>query len=160
MAVIVRWLDERDWEVLRDLRLRALADAPYAFTSTVERESGYPAELWQRRTPWTVVAFEGETPLGIASFFIEDAKAQLVGMWVSPEARGTGAADAIVHAIADRVAAEGYPLWLCVYVDNPRAKRFYERCGFVADGEMCDANGTRTLLQMTLNGSIDPFSVN
>lgn len=89
-----------------------------------------------------------------------DVEGQLLGMWVAPEARGTGAADAIVDAVAQRAAAENKPLWLCVYVDNPRAKRFYERYGFVADGEMCDVTDTRTLLQMTLNGSIDPLGGN
>ena len=38
-----------DREALRQLRLRALADAPDAFASTLEAEVAFPAEVWRRR---------------------------------------------------------------------------------------------------------------
>ena len=38
-----------DWEALRQLRLRALADAPDAFASTLEAEVAFPAEVWRQR---------------------------------------------------------------------------------------------------------------
>jgi ribosomal protein S18 acetylase RimI-like enzyme len=150
MAVTVRWLDEDDWELLRELRLRSLADAPEAFTSTVERETVLTPDDWRSRTSNSAVAFTDEQPKGMAVFITDGAKGQLVGMWVAPEARGTGAAAALVDAVAARAGEKRQPLWLCVYVDNPRAKRFYERYGFVADGETCDITGTLTLVEMKL----------
>ena len=151
MAISVRWLTEDDWQVLRDVRLRALRDSPSSFTSTAERESAYDEDMWRARTANTVVAFEGGAAAGLACSIIdEDGRAQLVAMWVAPEARGNGAATAIVDAIAGKAEADGLSLGLCVYVDNGRAKRFYERYGFVAGEEMCDITGNRTMLQMTL----------
>jgi ribosomal protein S18 acetylase RimI-like enzyme len=38
-----------EWAVLRELRLRALADAPDAFASTLADEAGAPEEMWRRR---------------------------------------------------------------------------------------------------------------
>lgn len=146
----MRWLIEDDWATLRDLRLGALADAPEAFTSTVERERALTSDDWRSRTANSVVAFVDERPIGMAVFITDSDKAQLVGMWVAPEARGTGAAKSIVDAVAARAAHKQQPLWLCVYTDNPRAKRFYERYGFVQTGERCDVTGARTLLEMEL----------
>lgn len=156
----MRWLTEDDWAVLRGVRLQALADAPDAFTSTVDREEAFPPDIWRTRSANAVIVADGDTAVGMASYIVEEERAQLVGMWVAPESRSTGAAAAIVDAMRARAEADGLPLWLCVYTDNVRARRFYERCGFTADGEMCDANGTRTLLQMTLSRSPDRLSGN
>lgn len=54
---------------------------------------------------------------------------------VAPEARGTGAADALMSAWFDRLAASGSPgCHLQTLVENTRAVRFFERMGFGAYG--------------------------
>ena len=93
--------------LLRDLRLRALADAPMAFGSTLAREEAFAAErvgapgggLGGRRAPGHVRrgarggladgVLDGEDPL----------LAHLYSMWVAPDARGTGAGRALVDAV-------------------------------------------------------------
>ena len=45
----VRETHAADWEALRRLRLRALADAPRAFASTLEAELAFPDDVWRRR---------------------------------------------------------------------------------------------------------------
>jgi diamine N-acetyltransferase len=60
---------------------------------------------------------------------------ELRQLYLLDRAKGTGAADALlrwaINTARDRGAAE---LWLSVYVDNHRARRFYEKRGFVDRG--------------------------
>ena len=44
--VSIRRLDGHEWRAYRDLRLRALADSPDAFGSTLERERDRPDAEW------------------------------------------------------------------------------------------------------------------
>jgi ribosomal protein S18 acetylase RimI-like enzyme len=60
---------------------------------------------------------------------------ELYGIYVAPEAWGTGAGSALIRAAADELRAHGLEdavLW--VLADNPRARRFYEREGWATDG--------------------------
>jgi hypothetical protein len=43
---MVRRLGANEWPLLRAVRLRALADAPYAFGSTFDSEAGRSDEWW------------------------------------------------------------------------------------------------------------------
>jgi len=137
----------KDWQVYRRVRFAALADAPYAFSSTLEREQGYPDDRWSQRlgsvTAATFLAWQDGEPVGAATGKVEnpaDEHAipgcwQLVGMWVEPRARGLGVADALVEAVAGHAASQGAEaLVLWVTEINDRARRFYERMGFQATG--------------------------
>jgi ribosomal protein S18 acetylase RimI-like enzyme len=57
------------------------------------------------------------------------------GIYVAPEAWGTGAGPALIRTAVGELRAHGYGhavLW--VLADNPRARRFYEREGWRIDG--------------------------
>jgi hypothetical protein len=45
--VSVRATGPGDWELVRDVRLAALRDAPGAFASSYEREAAYSKEQWR-----------------------------------------------------------------------------------------------------------------
>jgi hypothetical protein len=45
--VSVRAIGPGDWELVRDVRLAALRDAPGAFASSYEREAVYSEEQWR-----------------------------------------------------------------------------------------------------------------
>jgi ribosomal protein S18 acetylase RimI-like enzyme len=143
----VRRAGPDQWLVYRDLRLAALAEAPQAFSSTLERELAFDDQVWQQRlgslAAATFLAWDSDQVVGMATGKPEDPDDefavpgawQLVGMWVSPAMRGTGVAGALVEAVAEHVRDAGAPaLVLWVTQVNGRARRFYERIGFGLTG--------------------------
>ena len=56
---------------------------------------------------------------------------ELNQLFTAPEARGTGAAQALIADAEARVAAAGHTaIWLDVVIENARAIRFYEKTGW------------------------------
>jgi ribosomal protein S18 acetylase RimI-like enzyme len=136
-----------EWQVYRQVRLTALAEAPYAFMSTLEREQGFGEDIWRQRlgspTAATFLAWRDGEPAGTATGKVDDPADeyavprawQLVGMWVDPRARGLGVADELVDTVADHARAEGAAsLVLWVTEVNDRARAFYKRTGFLPTG--------------------------
>ncbi|MGI9009358.1 MAG: GNAT family N-acetyltransferase [Streptosporangiaceae bacterium] len=145
--VVVRQLTPADWAVSRQVRLTALAEAPYAFMSTLAREQAFDELAWQQRlaspAAATFLAWVGDEPAGTATSKIDDpgdefavpGAWQLVGMWVDPKARGTGVAGTLVEAVAGHAAGQGaHALVLWVTEVNDRAMAFYRRLGFALTG--------------------------
>jgi GNAT superfamily N-acetyltransferase len=141
--VMVREVDVDEWELLRDVRLAALREAPYAFGSTYAREAPFTEEQWRGRLSSRSVTFfafaeqlaAGE-PAGLAGVYEEDGMADLVSMWVRPTARGLGVGESLVMAAADWAKVRDHDtLYLWVTETNPGARRLYERCGFTPTGE-------------------------
>jgi ribosomal protein S18 acetylase RimI-like enzyme len=140
-VIEVRRVEPDDWAVLRDVRLRALTDAPYAFASTRARELGFDEAGWRRRMeggPWWLARVDG-APVGLVAGYAtaDDGDVRhLVAMWVEPASRGSPAATLLVEAVCAWAAADGgrvVSLW--VADGNDRARRFYERLGFTGTGE-------------------------
>lgn len=130
-----------DWELFRDLRLRALADAPAAFGSRLEDWREAPEERWRQRleaVPLNLAAVVDGRPVGMASGTVEVDGVELISMWVDPTARGTGMAGELVDAVVTWAAARGCGTYLMVRTDNARAIRAYERVGFVDQGMLHD----------------------
>lgn len=127
-----------DWERFRAVRLASLSDAPAAFGSRHADWVDAPAEQWQARltqVPLTLLAHEDTTVLGVVSGQpVEEAWVELISMWVDPAARGTGVAGRLIAAVVDWAAAQGRRTYLMVRSDNHRARRSYERAGFVDAG--------------------------
>jgi pimeloyl-ACP methyl ester carboxylesterase/ribosomal protein S18 acetylase RimI-like enzyme len=162
-----RQVGAADWEALRELRLRALADAPEAFASTLEAEAAFPAEIWRRRAEGgpasaSFLAREGGADVGLASIFAEpDApgRMHLVSMWVDPRHRRRG----VGRALADqalRWAAEGQAREVVLWVvdQNAAARALYERIGFRSTGERQPLPSnpalTESLLRLNLAGDL------
>lgn len=139
---------------LRAIRLCALAESPDAFGSTLERELGFDDALWESRATeastgtlaatFVVEGDDADAPwLGIVSVLgpehdphREASSAELVSMWVAPEARRLGLADRLVDAAVGFARSIGvHTLALAVTRNNQAARALYERHGFV---ESCD----------------------
>jgi GNAT superfamily N-acetyltransferase len=129
-----------DEPVLRALRVQALTDSPRAFGSTLERELARTTEDWRRwMAPGVTFILEAS---GEARGLVaggrdksDPAMVDLMAMWVHPDLRGTGAADALVLSVKSWAAEVGATqVRLNVVENNSRAKRCYERAGFRATG--------------------------
>jgi GNAT superfamily N-acetyltransferase len=145
---VIRRITTDDVDTYRDIRLRALRDAPSAFASTYDVESRRPRDAWVERVALCArggsnavfLAFgEDGTCIGLAGGKDDDlgADRQLISMWVEPSQRGTRVAAELVDAVVAWAEAHGATsIGLWVTRDNERAQRFYERMGFVATGDV------------------------
>lgn len=138
--VFVREISADDWELMRDVRLAALAEAPDAFGSTYAREVAFGEQQWRGRISDRSVTFLAytdptEAPAGLAGVYVEDGTADLVSMWVRPGYRGRGVGEALVDAAACWAKEHDFgSLWLWVTETNGAARRLYERCFFTTTG--------------------------
>lgn len=90
-------------------------------------------ERLQAALPRVRVVGPTGTPVGFC--IVKDD--ELYQLWVSPNARGTGAAAALVADAEARLAANGVQTaWLACAIGNDRAARFYEKCGWKNVGTM------------------------
>jgi GNAT superfamily N-acetyltransferase len=138
--VLVRETVADDWKALRDIRLDALRDAPYAFGSTYEREAVFAEADWRRRIArgGTFLAYLPEVSAsGLAGGYPKSADTvELVSMYVRPPARDRGVGEALVAAVIDWARARrATSLDLWVTETNKPALLLYERCGFTPTGQ-------------------------
>lgn len=143
--------EPHEWERLREIRLRALADAPDAFGATLAEALARPEAFWREWAAGRASAPRAGDP--IVSFVAVAAgewrglvsgighadqpeSAELISMWVDPALRGRGAGAALVQTVVDWARARGtrrLDLWITS--GNRAARALYERAGFVATGE-------------------------
>jgi predicted GNAT family acetyltransferase len=128
----VRRLGPDDWADFRDIRLRALADAPDAFGSTLEREEAFTEDDWRQRVTVPIVVVDDPHPVSIGGIFDNAGTPHVWGMWTDPEHRGRGHA----RTILDALIPPGTAAQLDVNTRNGGARTAYERYGFVATGEL------------------------
>jgi ribosomal protein S18 acetylase RimI-like enzyme len=65
----------------------------------------------------------------------DETTGEVYAIYVSPEHWSTGTGLALMRRAVDHLTERGLPeIRLWVLADNPRARRFYEGFGFVADG--------------------------
>ena len=140
-SIAVRALAAHEWPILRDLRLRSLADAPDAFVRTYAEESPRPDAAWAAQlersvrsdATLTAIAERGDEPVGLVHAQLDadgPGTARLYAMWVAPPARRSGAGRALVDAIAAWARSRGAArLVLDVTEGNTAAERLYESAG-------------------------------
>ena len=100
MTARVRQIRADEGPRLRALRLRALADSPWAFGSTLAREEAFTDNVWQERAALsaagedrvTFIAEDDDRWIGMATGLMEPGgRLDLVGMFVDPPAASAGA---------------------------------------------------------------------
>lgn len=164
MDYSIRTIRADEWEKTREIRLAALRDpiAHLAFLDTYELAVERPDAFWQDRAEGasesgdgTARQFVAEAPdgswAGTISILVERPtdevrfgepakvpQTHIVGVYVRPEARGTGVIDALFRAGVEwswsvEPAVERVRLY--VHEENARAAAFYRRFGFSATGD-------------------------
>ena len=121
-------------ETVRPLRLRALREDPDAFGSTLESEQDRPDADWDFWVRDSIIAFDGDTPVGMANLKLEPDQARLFGMWVAPEARGQGLGRLLLAAALHYFLESGMTRARVVtQARNIASQRLYQGCGFLIE---------------------------
>jgi RimJ/RimL family protein N-acetyltransferase len=140
----IRRLDPSDWARFREIRLDMLRAAPRAFGSTEAEWAEKPEREirdWLARMH-TLALFDGPRILGTAAVHRRpgsraDHRAEVIAVYLRPEARGQGQGAALLAGLAAAARAEGVlQLELEVATWNTAAIAAYERAGFVRVGLM------------------------
>lgn len=154
----IRVLNEDEWQIFRDARLRALKQAPEAFAATFEEEQAYDEEQWRTRMRRStrLVALNDDHVIGVVSLLLTDVEptgseiddlpvAEVFGLWVEPEHRGSGAPAQMIDYVAHRARAENRShLLYWVGTDNARAVAFASGYGFRPTDSRRDARTAGT----------------
>ena len=138
ISLKVRRLKATDIADYRQLRLQSLKTHPESFQSSWEFEEEKPISWWAERLETTTVfgGWVNNSPLvGMARFVVQDTvklrhKGLLWGMYVRPEARGTGLAAALVQQVVAHARPLVEQVCLTVVASNVAARRLYSAAGF------------------------------
>ncbi len=142
---------EDTWSTYRDVRLAMLRETPRAYGSTYAEAAGRTDAEWRAFAlgAWLWLAYAGEPAdggdvalggaVGAVGMYpdpdLPAGSTYLVGMWVHPDHRGRGVADALVDELVRTATGEGFDrLVLDVADENTRAVACYRRLGFRPTG--------------------------
>jgi ribosomal protein S18 acetylase RimI-like enzyme len=144
--LVIRRIRANEGSAYRDVRLRALADAPSAFGTTLAQASARPLAWWESRAAVTAesersalfVAESGDHVSGlIGAEMLDDVpEAEVISMWVEPPLRSQGVGRQLLDAAAAWALARGaVGLQLWVTEGNVPATALYEAYGFAFTGD-------------------------
>lgn len=158
MTASVRPAGVEDAEAMRAIRLEALADSPGAYGTTYDEVVDLTLEWWRdelSRRGFFVGEIDGRVR-GMARGGTHDdfpGETWLFGMYVGPDARGSGLADLLVDAVQEWARDRGArSLHLAVALEMTRAVSFYRRRGFrdLGDVRYMKRDGSRPIQTMVV----------
>jgi GNAT superfamily N-acetyltransferase len=140
----VRWAGVEDAASIATIHVQSWRVAYRGLVAQAYLDGLDPADRLPRWRQWlaeytwpsrgTLVAEQGRSVVGFANLSTGD-EAELHAIYVRPDAWGTGAGRALMDAAVGHLAEAGcrdVVLW--VLATNERARRFYEKAGWHADG--------------------------
>lgn len=139
MTIELRHVTIDDWALFRQVRLRALADAPDAFGAVLADVQDQPESLWRERVaspgPTLAVLDDGK-PVAMGGAYAppEQEQAFIWGMWTEPSARGRGHGSAILRSLLGWCGEQGREVILHVTEGNAGARALYLSVGFEPTG--------------------------
>lgn len=165
---MIRRVAPDDAQRIRAIRLRALADAPASFASTLEEEAAYPAAFWEE---WarddaegeelaTFLAVRDDAVLGIVAAYrdAESARAfHVIAMWVEPEHRRQGLAAALLARAEEWVLASGGEIAELKVTNRAHgARALYEGAGYVVVGDASASAHTDGVVHRRMRKALRP----
>jgi len=134
----IRRLEPHDAAIYRELRLEGLKNHPEAFGASWDDEIDKPDAWWTGRLESNTVFggwIDGSRLLGVAGLQVPGAakqrhKAILWGMYVRPDARGTGLAASLLQHVIEHARPRVEEIRLTVMASNAAAHRLYSAAGF------------------------------
>ena len=134
----IRQLRASDAPAYRELRLEGLRDHPEAFGASWEDEEGRELSTFVDRINSNVIFggwSENSTLAGAVAYAVPTAqkvshKGIIWGMYVRPDAQGTGLAANLTSRIIEHARSRIEVLQLSVVASNLAAIRLYKRLGF------------------------------
>jgi len=147
----VERLQKQDWQRLKSLRMRSVADAPLAFGTSLESMKARADDFWSAQVEDMAcfvicrLAEDVKEDVGLVRGAHDPASIEdvwLLGMWVDPVTRGHGLGLRLGQAVLDwaRALDEVSRVKLEVVHDNRPAIAIYENLGFkaITKGQMED----------------------
>jgi ribosomal protein S18 acetylase RimI-like enzyme len=151
--VSIRRVRAEDWQLVRCVRLAALADAPGAFGRTLEEELALPDSYWETstarnalgETSCAFLAMIDDVPCGFVVGVLAAAKqAELYALWVAANVRRRGTGLALVQAVSVWARERGAErVSLKVVAANSGAVELYRRTGFELEAAAATSCGAR-----------------
>ncbi len=135
-------LKPNEWQLYKDLRLKALKEEPKAFSSTFEDNSKHPDEFWTRRledasknnTQWLLFAKAHDEIIGMVGAFLEKEidNAHVIAVYVVPEARGRGISKLLMTELLKKIRTNRLIKKITVEVnlEQEAALNLYKTSGF------------------------------
>jgi GNAT superfamily N-acetyltransferase len=151
-----------EWPLWRSLRLRALADSPDAFGSTLAEEQDRSQDVWAARLQAAtqsgkdcpLVAELGGQAIGLIWAKCDGAEPPVVHLyqvWVAPEGRAHGAGGMLLSAaIAWARSLGAAAVELGVTCGDTPAYRLYLRAGLVAVGAPAQRRPDSPLMEQAM----------
>jgi ribosomal protein S18 acetylase RimI-like enzyme len=140
--ITIRRILTGEADLFRQIRLKALQEAPYAFSSTYDAAMQRSAESWREQAESSVqgsdratfIAFSGDIPVGITALYRREGQAdtgEVLQVWVAPEFRGKRVAWDLMDVVFRWAGENNFRRIIAgVTKENPRALRFYSKYGF------------------------------
>jgi ribosomal protein S18 acetylase RimI-like enzyme len=142
VVITIRRIKTGEADLFRQIRLKALQEAPYAFSSTYDSALRRSAESWREQAEGstqgsdraTFMAFSEGLPVGITALYRREGQAdagEVLQVWVAPEFRGTRVAWDLMDVVFKWAGENNFRRIVAgVTKVNTRALRFYSKYGF------------------------------
>lgn len=128
----IRLAEPGEREVLEELQRRASLALPEYRAQLEAHPDAIHLPPEQIALGQVHVADEGGKPVGFAAVILSEKAAELDGLFVEPELWGHGIGRSLISHATHEARKKGLTLSV---IASPTARPFYEKCGFVVEGD-------------------------